>query len=61
MTRKTITKKEAENKVAELVRWLAYANDIHQLRKLKEVQRNYWIGKLVFMDEYNLDKIVING
>lgn len=55
---KIITKQEAEIKVAELVSWLAYADDVNQLRKLKEIQRNYYIGKLVFMDEY---KIVING
>jgi len=57
---KTITKKEAEVKVAELVAWLAHADDLNSERKLKEVQRNYWIGKLVFMDEHNLDKIIIN-
>lgn len=61
MTPKTITKQEAESKVAELVAWLAYADDVTHLRKLKEVQRNYWIGKLVFMDEHNMDKIVVNG
>lgn len=61
MTPKTITKKEAETKVAELVAWLAYADDVNRERKLKEAQRNYWIGKLVFMDEFDMDKIVING
>lgn len=34
MTPKTITKQEAESKVAELVAWLAYADDVNHLRKL---------------------------
>ena len=55
----TITKEEAECKVAELVYWLTHTYDVKRERKLKEAQRDYWIGKLVLMDEYKIDKIVI--
>ncbi|MFD2566104.1 hypothetical protein [Pseudotenacibaculum haliotis] len=58
---KIITKQEAEVKAQECIAWLAYADEVHRNRKLKEAQRNYWLGKLVHMDEYGLDKMTING
>ncbi len=53
------TKTELEEKVKQLNNWLFENDEFHPEYKGQAHKRNYYVEKLVEMDEFDLEQIVI--